>query len=53
MEMIAQAVIIHNGHLLMVQQYVERGDVVWNFPGGGVEEGETSEQACGFCSQLA
>ncbi|MDR6555003.1 8-oxo-dGTP pyrophosphatase MutT (NUDIX family) [Paenibacillus qinlingensis] len=30
----------------MVQQYVERGDIVWNFPGGGIEEGETAEQAC-------
>lgn len=26
---------------------MQRGDVVWNYPGGGmVEEGETPEQAC-------
>ncbi|WP_328804081.1 NUDIX hydrolase [Paenibacillus glycinis] len=32
--------------LLMVRQYVERGDIVWNFPGGGIEDGESPEQAC-------
>jgi 8-oxo-dGTP pyrophosphatase MutT (NUDIX family) len=30
----------------MVKQYVQRGDIVWNFPGGGIEENETPEQAC-------
>ena len=30
----------------MVKQYVRRGAVVWNFPGGGIEEGETPEEAC-------
>lgn len=30
----------------MVKQYVQRGDIVWNFPGGGMEENETPEQAC-------
>lgn len=30
----------------MVKQFVERGDIVWNFPGGGIEVGETPEQAC-------
>ncbi|WP_307449681.1 NUDIX hydrolase [Paenibacillus sp. V4I3] len=30
----------------MVKQYVQRGDIVWNFPGGGIEEYETPEQAC-------
>jgi 8-oxo-dGTP diphosphatase len=30
----------------MVKQYVQRGDIVWNFPGGGIEEDETPEQAC-------
>ncbi|WP_281279838.1 NUDIX hydrolase [Cohnella pontilimi] len=32
--------------VLMVRQYVHRGDIVWNFPGGGIEEGETPEEAC-------
>lgn len=29
----------------MVRQYVQRGDIIWNFPGGGIEKGETPEQA--------
>jgi 8-oxo-dGTP diphosphatase len=44
--MISQALIIMDDKVLMVQQYVQRGDIVWNFPGGGVEENETPEQAC-------
>lgn len=30
----------------MVKQYVQRGDIVWNFPGGGIEANESPEQAC-------
>jgi len=45
-DIIAQAVIIKNNEILMVRQYVQRGDIVWNFPGGGIEEGETPEDAC-------
>jgi 8-oxo-dGTP pyrophosphatase MutT (NUDIX family) len=30
----------------MVKQFVQRGDIVWNFPGGGIEAGETPEEAC-------
>ncbi|MBA2937427.1 NUDIX domain-containing protein [Paenibacillus sp. CGMCC 1.16610] len=44
--MIAEAIIIQNDCVLMVMQYVERGDIVWNFPGGGIQEGESPEQAC-------
>lgn len=44
--LIAEAIIIQNDSVLMVKQYVERGDIVWNFPGGGIEEGESPEQAC-------
>lgn len=44
--MIAQALIIRDNDVLMVKQYVERGDIVWNYPGGGIEAGETPEQAC-------
>lgn len=44
--MISQAVIIKNNKVLMVKQYVQRGDIVWNFPGGGIENNETPEQAC-------
>jgi 8-oxo-dGTP diphosphatase len=44
--LIAEAIIIQNDFVLMVKQYVQRGDIVWNFPGGGIEEGESPEQAC-------
>ncbi|WP_314585677.1 NUDIX hydrolase [Paenibacillus terrigena] len=30
----------------MVKQFVQRGDIAWNLPGGGIEENETPEQAC-------
>ena len=43
--MIAQVFIKKNNKVLMVRQYVERGDIVWNFPGGGIEAGETPEGA--------
>ncbi|WP_409276075.1 NUDIX hydrolase [Neobacillus sp. SCS-31] len=44
--MISQGVILKNGRVLMVKQYVQRGDIVWNFPGGEIEGDETPEQAC-------
>jgi 8-oxo-dGTP diphosphatase len=44
--LISQALIIQDNKVLMVKQYVQRGDIVWNFPGGGIEESETPEQAC-------
>lgn len=44
--MIAQALVIQGSNVLMVKQYVQRGDIVGNFPGGGVEADETPEQAC-------
>jgi 8-oxo-dGTP pyrophosphatase MutT (NUDIX family) len=30
----------------MVKQYVQRGDIVWNYPGGRIDENETPEEAC-------
>ncbi|MEK4339104.1 NUDIX hydrolase [Brevibacillus sp. FSL L8-0710] len=44
--MIAQAIVIQDNRVLMVKQYVQRGDIVWNLPGGKIEENETPEQAC-------
>ncbi|XXM70788.1 NUDIX hydrolase [Lysinibacillus sphaericus] len=44
--MIAQALVTQQNKILMVKQYVQRGDIVWNYPGGSIEEGETPEQAC-------
>ncbi|WP_421378809.1 NUDIX hydrolase [Bacillus salacetis] len=43
--LISQGIIVRDDYVLMVKQFVERGDVVWNFPGGGIESGETPEQA--------
>ena len=44
--MISQALIIKDNRILMVKQYVERGDIVWNYPGGSIEVNESPEQAC-------
>lgn len=44
--MIAQGIIVRENDVLMVKQCVQRGDIVWNFPGGGIEGNETPEQAC-------
>jgi ADP-ribose pyrophosphatase YjhB (NUDIX family) len=44
--MISQAIIKQDKKILMVKQYVQRGDIVWNFPGGGIEANETPEEAC-------
>jgi 8-oxo-dGTP diphosphatase len=44
--MISQALVIQENKILMVKQYVQRGDIVWNYPGGRLEESETPEQAC-------
>lgn len=44
--MISQALIVRDGHILMVKQYVFGGRIVWNFPGGGMEEDESPEEAC-------
>lgn len=44
--MISQGFILKDNMVLMVQQYVQRGDIVWNFPGGGIHKGESPEDAC-------
>jgi len=45
-KIIAQGIVLQDDKILMVRQYVKRGDVVWNFPGGFIEYSETPEQAC-------
>lgn len=44
--MISQALILQENKILMVKQFVQRGDIVWNYPGGGIEDNETPEDAC-------
>jgi len=46
MRKIAQALIIEKNHVLLVKQHTQSGKIVWNFPGGGIEENETPEEAC-------
>lgn len=38
--------IVQGNRVLMVKDRVDRGDIVWNFPGGSIEEDESPEQAC-------
>lgn len=35
-----------DGKILMIKRAKKEGDLVWAFPGGKVEDGETKEQAC-------
>ena len=44
--MISQALVLKGNQILMVKQYVQRGDIVWNYPGGRIDENETPEEAC-------
>ena len=39
-------VVNKEGKLLLIKRAKKEGDLVWAFPGGKVEEGETKEQAC-------
>ncbi|WP_251572225.1 NUDIX hydrolase [Paenibacillus sp. MER TA 81-3] len=36
----------NNNQILMVRQRTDRGKLVWSYPGGGIEQGETPEEAC-------
>ncbi|KIF02215.1 NUDIX hydrolase [Streptomyces sp. RSD-27] len=42
---ISTAIITHEGRVLMVRRREAEGKLLWAFPGGGIEEGETSEEA--------
>ena len=44
--MISQGFVLKDNMVLMVQQHVKRGEIVWNFPGGGIHKGESPEDAC-------
>lgn len=35
-----------NGKILMIKRAKKEGNLLWAFPGGKVEDGETKEQAC-------
>lgn len=42
---ISTAVITSDGKVLMIRRRVAEGELLWAFPGGGIEQGETPEQA--------
>ncbi|MER7201917.1 NUDIX hydrolase [Streptomyces sp. CB01635] len=42
---IAGAVVGHEGEVLLVRRAVPEGDLVWQFPAGKVDPGETQEEA--------
>lgn len=42
---VSAAIIVDRGRVLMVRRRVKEGELSWQFPAGGVEFGETAEQA--------
>ncbi|MBT3077602.1 MULTISPECIES: NUDIX hydrolase [Streptomyces] len=42
---VATAIIIDGGKVLMIRRRQREGKLLWAFPGGGIEAGETPEQA--------
>ncbi|NYV73135.1 NUDIX hydrolase [Streptomyces sp. UH6] len=42
---ISAAIIVQDQRVLMVRRRVKEGELMWQFPAGGIEEGETAEAA--------
>jgi 8-oxo-dGTP diphosphatase len=42
---VSMAIIAHEGAVLMIRRRMAEGELLWAFPGGAVEEGETPEEA--------
>jgi len=42
---ISAAIIVDHGRVLMVRRRIKEGELMWQFPAGGIESGETAEQA--------
>lgn len=42
---ISAAIIVDGGKVLMVRRRISEGELMWQFPAGGIETGETPEQA--------
>ncbi|MFE9337732.1 NUDIX hydrolase [Streptomyces sp. NPDC007063] len=42
---ISAAIIVDGGRVLMVRRRVKEGELMWQFPAGGIEEGETAGEA--------
>lgn len=42
---ISAAIIVANGRVLMVRRRVKEGELSWQFPAGGIEAGESPQEA--------
>jgi len=42
---ISAAIIVDGNRVLMVRRRIKEGELMWQFPAGGIEEGETPEEA--------
>lgn len=42
---ISAAIIADGGRVLMIRRRISEGELMWQFPAGGIEAGETPEQA--------
>lgn len=42
---VSMAIIAHDGAVLMIRRRQKEGELLWAFPGGAVEDGETPEEA--------
>lgn len=42
---ISAAIIVSEGRVLMVRRRVKEGELMWQFPAGGIEAGESPEEA--------
>jgi 8-oxo-dGTP diphosphatase len=42
---ISAAIIVQDGRVLMVRRAVKEGELMWQFPAGAIEDGETAEEA--------
>ncbi|MBQ1165666.1 NUDIX hydrolase, partial [Streptomyces sp. A73] len=42
---ISAAINVDGDRVLMVRRRVKEGELMWQFPAGGIEDGETAEQA--------
>lgn len=42
---ISAAIIVRDGRVLMVRRRISEGELMWQFPAGGIEPGEVAEDA--------
>jgi 8-oxo-dGTP diphosphatase len=42
---ISAAIVVHEGRVLMVRRRISEGELMWQFPAGAIESGETPEDA--------